>query len=107
MATDSASATLYVMPHSTNCKKLSIPTGNCLLIDCRHDDGYERSDAIPLMAYSPGIHRNFDMGDGKVLEGFDICGLRYSQVHPSEWHERFKIPAYVYFEVIPVNKIVF
>ena len=107
MATDSASAMVYVMPHSTTRKKISVPTDNCLLIDCCHDEGYERGDTITLMAYSPGIRRKFDLGDGKVVDAFDICGLRYSQVHPSEWHERFKIPSYVYFEAIPVNKIAF
>lgn len=107
MATDSATAMIYVTPRCASRQKFSMPTANCLLIDCDYKEGYEPGDTIPLMAYSTGILRKFDLGNGTITNAYDICGLRYSQLHPSKWHEQFKIPAYTYIEAIPTDKIEF
>lgn len=105
MAHDSVTVNVYVTPATSGRFTLSLPSSRCLLIDCVNRDGYECGDTIPLMAYSPGIHRQVNLGNGKLVDAFDICGLRYSGVHPSRWHERFGIPAYIYFEAVPVKRI--
>lgn len=105
MAHDSMTVNVYVVPATSRRFTVSLPSSGCLLIDCVNKDGYERGDTIPLMAYSPGIHSQVNLGNGKLADVYDICGLRYSEVHPSQWHERFGIPYYLYFEAIPVTRI--
>lgn len=105
MAEDSTSCKIYITPTMRPVCKVEIPTEQCLLIECVNEDGYEIGDTIPLMAYSQGIYKQINMGNGKIVNGYDICGLRYSKVHPARWHDTFNIPDYIYFEAVPVKEI--
>lgn len=83
----------------------SIVTANHLLIGCDYEWEFSKNDTIPLVVYSTGIHRKYDLGNGQILDGFDICGLRYSKVRPSNWKEEYGLSDYLYFEAIPVKEI--
>ncbi len=39
--------------------------------------------------------------NGKEVTGFDICSVRFSKKHPSEWGKAFGIDKYLWFELIP------
>jgi hypothetical protein len=56
---------------------------------------YAPGAAVPLIAYTTGLLRNFKIGDVEV-SGIDYCGLRDKHVHPSRWGE-FGIDNYVYY----------
>ena len=105
MAVDSMNCIVYVSPHIGSKVKIEIPTDQCLLIDYRNEDGYNLGFSIPLMAYSTGICKEVNLGNGHVVKAHDICGLRFSKIPPSEWYEAYHIPNYVYFEAVPVKSI--
>lgn len=86
---------------------VSIPTTNQLLIGCDYEWDFNENDTIPLVAYATGVPTKYDMGDGRILEGFNICGLRFSKVPPSQWGEKYNITDYLYFEAVPVKEISF
>lgn len=50
------------------------------------------------------IHRKYDFGNGQILDGFDICGLRFSKVKPYDWQEEYSLQDYIYFEAIPIKE---
>ena len=84
---------------------MKLPTASCLLIELVKNEGYAQGDTIPLVAYSTGKPTKYDLGKGNVVEGFDICGVRYSGVHPSQWYARFGIRDCYYIEAVPVKEI--
>lgn len=104
---DSMHLAIFVCDAGFLREPLQIDTKDCLLISCKSDRDYVQSDTIPIAAYTKGIVQKIDLGNGKVMENSDLCGLRYSNVHPSEWHKEFKLQSYIYFEAIPVKEITF
>lgn len=98
---------IYVCDAGYLREPLLIDTKDCLLISCKSDQKYVQSDTIPLAAYTKGIVQKIDLGNGKMMENMDLCGLRYSNVLPSEWHKVFNLQSYIYFEAIPVKEINF
>lgn len=104
MAADSLSAKVYVTPAISVSKKVSMPTSQCLLIECVNKTGYAVGDTIPLMAYSTG-HFTKRSINGTVFDAMDVCGVRFSGIHPSKWYEKFNIKNFIYFEVVPVKEI--
>ena len=107
MAADSATVNVYVTPSNTRRLACSIPTGNALLIECHNEKGYEYGDTIPLMAYSTGHMKKYDLGNGNMVDSFDICGVRYSGLHPSQWQSKFNITNSLYIEAVPVKEMDF
>lgn len=86
---------------------VNIPPQHRLLIGCEYNWEFGENDTIPLTGYSSGIHRKLNLGNGIVADGYDICGLRFSKEHPSHWKEKYNLSDYIYFEVIPVEKMSF
>lgn len=64
----------------------------------------EKKDSFHLMAYTTGIPVKHDLDNGNVVEGWDICGLRYSKVPTLEWQKKYDLPDYIYFEAIPTKE---
>lgn len=85
---------------------ISIPTKGHLLIACKYDWNFGENDTIPLMGYSKGIPKKFKIGNN-TFDGFDICGLRFSKIHPFQWKEKFNLSDYLYLEAIPVKEMDF
>lgn len=81
-------------------EEIVIDTTNSLLIEPERSAGYGYGESIPLMAYSPGILQEVEI-NGKIFQGMDVCGVRYSEIPPSEWHDKFGIKDYLYFELVP------
>lgn len=103
IASDSLSA--YISTSATTRCAMKLPTASCMLIEVIKDEGYAQGDTIPLVAYSTGKPTKYDLGQGNVVEGFDICGVRYSGIHPSQWYIRFGIRDCYYIEAVPVKEI--
>ena len=108
MPKDSATVIVNV----SNCsgahrQTVAVPTAEHMLVACHFGREYCAADTIPLVAYTTGIPTKFDLGDGKTADGWYICGLRDSNVHPSQWKDRYHLPDYLYFEAIPVTKLDF
>ena len=101
---DSMTVAIYVNGAYMLVQDVHIPTYQHLLIGCEFNWEFNDTDTIPLLAYSTGIQGNIKI-NGEVYERYDICGLRYSKVHPSEWKEKYNLRGYIYFEAIPVKKI--
>ncbi len=78
---------------------------NLMLFGCDYDWKFSENDTIPLVGYAAGIPRKFDLGGGRIVEAYDICGLRFSKVAPYNWKEEFNIPDYLYFEAVPVKEM--
>ncbi len=102
MPKDSTAVAVYVNGPGFN-HIVNLHTSNHLLVGCKFGWTFNESDTIPLMAYTSGIVMRARI-NGKIVEGEDICGLRYSKVHPSQWKSKFNIPRYIYFEAIPVKE---
>lgn len=83
--------------------KVTVPAVNHLLIGCDYKWKFSENDTIPLVAYATGIVKKFDFGNGQILDGFDICGLRFSKVKPYDWKEKYGLDDYIYFEAVPVK----
>ncbi len=107
MPIDSLNLAVYVSHCSSLRRVVSVPTTNRLLVSCNFEWEFNTGDTIPLMAYTTGIPTKFDYGDGKVVEGVDICGLRYSKILPLEWQQKYDLPDYIYFEAIPTKEMSF
>lgn len=73
---------------------------SALLIEALPLQTYTQSDTIPLIVYSHGKKQQFNF-NGKEVTGFDICSVRFSKKHPSEWGKAFGIDKYLWFELIP------
>lgn len=104
MAIDSLCAKVCVTPVGSGSRKVMMPTYQCLLIECVNKTGYAVGDTIPLMAYSTG-HFTKRSINGNVFDAMDVCGVRFSGIHPSKWYEKFNIKDFIYFEVVPVKEI--
>lgn len=76
---------------------------NALLIEALPLRTYTSRDTIPLAIYSQGIEREINFR-GKNVKAYDICGVRYSKKHPSEWGKEFNIDKYLWFELVPAIK---
>lgn len=62
---------------------------------------YQENEAltdIPFFAFTTGIAKRFNRG-GNIFDGYDVCGLRDSKTHPSEWYKKYNIPHYVYYTI--------
>lgn len=59
---------------------------------------YTTCDTIPLTAYSNG-HVYDRMVEGKKVQGGSYCEVRDARLPPAEWHERFKMQDYIWFEL--------
>ena len=79
---------------------IEIDTKNCLLIEPENPNGFSYEESIPIMTYSPGIIQEVEI-NGAVYQGMDVCGVRYSEIPPSEWHDKLGIKNYLYFELVP------
>ncbi len=86
---------------------IKIPTANHMLIGCDYEWKFEENDTIPLVSYATGIPQKFDLGNGNIIEGFYICGLRFSKVSPYKWKDEYHLSDYLYFEAIPVKEMNF
>lgn len=84
-------------------EEIEIDTRNALLIEPENNAGYSYEENIPIMTFSPGIIQELEI-NGKVLQGMDVCGIRYSEIQPSQWHDKFGIKNYLYFELVPKIK---
>lgn len=84
---------------------LPIETKHCILMETLPTQSYTVTDRIPLIAYTSGEEKNITF-NGETMQAIDYCAVRYSQTHPSEWFEKFKIKDYIYFEIefTPENK---
>ncbi|MDE6697456.1 MAG: hypothetical protein K2K25_11300, partial [Muribaculaceae bacterium] len=102
---DSINVSFSFLPISSGIPRMtaSIATDNHFLIGCDYGWEFNKNDTIPLVGYSDGIHKKFDFGNGQILEGFDICGLRFSKVKPLHWKEEYGLSDYIYFEAIPTK----
>ena len=85
----------------------SVETDYHILIGCDYEWKFHMNDTIPLVGYSDGIHHKIKLGNGQILEGLDICGLRFSKIHPSKWKEEYNLSDYLFFEAIPVKEMSF
>lgn len=106
---DSVNVAFSFMRISSGAQRMtaSIATDNHILIGCDYEWNFNSNDTIPLVGYSDGIHRKYDFGNGQILEGLDICGLRFSKVKPLNWKEEYGLSDYVFFEAIPVKEMSF
>ena len=102
---DSLNAYISTYPPVAMRHTMHLPTASCILIECVKEGGYAPEDTIPLVAYSTGKPTKYDLGNGAVVNGFDICGVRYSGTHPSQWHIKFGIRDCYYMEAIPAKAI--
>ena len=84
-------------------EEIEIETVNSLLIEPETTNGYSYEENIPLMTYSTGIIQDVEI-NGKIYQGMDVCGVRYSEIPPSEWYDKLGIKNYLYFELVPKTK---
>lgn len=81
-------------------EEIEIDTTNSLLIEPENTTGYSYDEQVPIMTYSPGIIQEIEL-NGRIYQGMDICGVRYSEVPPSEWHDKLGLKNYLYFQLVP------
>lgn len=105
MSKDSATAIFSIAPKVCGRQIVSTPTSRHMLIGCDFKREYAETDTIPLVGYSTGIPKHFDLGNGEIIEGWDICSVRYSGVDPAMWGRHFGFSDYVYFEAVAVKDI--
>ena len=84
-------------------EEIEIDTTDALLIEPENTNGFCCEGSIPLMTFSPGIIQDVEI-NGKIYQGMDVCGVRYSEIPPSEWHDKLGIRNYLYFELVPKTK---
>lgn len=77
-----------------NLPALPIPQ---ILMETYPSETYCDTDCLPIMAFTTGVEKKF-LIDGEYKSGLSFCDVRDSKIHPSEWHERFHIKSYIYFE---------
>ena len=81
-------------------EEIEIETSNSLLIEPEKNNGFSYEENIPIMSYSSGIIQEVEI-NGKIYQGMDVCGVRYSEIPPSEWYDKLGIKNYLYFELVP------
>lgn len=101
---DSMTVSIYVNGSYKFVQDVHIPTYQHLLIGCEFGWEFNDTDTIPLMAYSTGIEGKVKI-NGEIYDRYDICGIRYSKVHPSGWKEKYNLSGYIYFEAVPVKEM--
>lgn len=101
---DSMTVAIYVNGVYKFVQDVHIPTYQHLLIGCEFGWEFNDTDTIPLMAYSTGIEGKIRI-NGEIYDSYDICGIRYSKVHPSGWKEKYNLPGYIYFEAVLVKEM--
>lgn len=84
-------------------EEIDIDTSNSLLIEPENSTGFSYEEPIPIMAYSPGIMQEIEI-NGVLHLGMDVCGVRYSEINPSEWYDKLGIKSYFYFELVPKSE---
>lgn len=72
--------------------------GDCILLEPFPEKDQTTTDIIPVMAFSSGAPTKFNIG-GETVSGISFCRVRDSHLHPSKWHEQFKLKDYLYFEI--------
>ncbi|MDO4159796.1 MAG: hypothetical protein Q4D41_05020 [Prevotellaceae bacterium] len=82
---------------------LPMETKDCILMETYSKNGYTTSDRIPLIAYTNGHKIKLNVNN-ETREIVDYCEVRDAKIHPSEWHDKFDIKEYVYFEIVFSNK---
>lgn len=76
------------------------PTANCILIESLPKRAFLPGEEIPLAAYCTG--RPFEVEfEGETYQGFQLCDVRNSGLHISQWGKEFKLPTYTYFILRP------
>lgn len=101
---DSVTAHIFVTPSNSPRITKILPPSHFVLIECLSQKSFSESDTIPLIAYSPGIEKIFDIG-GKPVTASDICGVRFSGLHPADWPVKLGTGRCIYLEAIPVSNI--
>ena len=74
-------------------------TDRCILMETFPEQTPTTDKAIPVAAFCQGEPIEIPLPDGKVLKGLHYCSVRDGHLHPSKWHERFKLKDYIYFEI--------
>ncbi len=87
--------------------KVSVPTAHHLLIGCDFGWKFTENDTIPLVGYATGIPVKYDLGGGKIVDAYYVCGIRFSKVQPYNWKDKYDLSDYLYFEAIPVKEMKF
>lgn len=72
---------------------------SCILLEPFPEKELTTADAIPVIAFCQGAPTDFPLPDGTTAKGISYCNVRDGHLHPSKWHERFKLKDYIYFEI--------
>lgn len=81
-----------------NDLRINIPTYGFILMETYPTIKPTKDKTIPLIAFTPGAEKIFEI-EGKQYNGYDYCGVRNANLHPSKWFETFGIKDYIYFEI--------
>lgn len=74
-------------------------TDRCILMETFPEQTPTTDKAIPVAAFCQGEPIEIPLPDGSVFRGLHYCSVRDGHLHPSKWHERFKLKDYLYFEI--------
>lgn len=74
-------------------------TDRCMLMETFPEQTPTTDDAIPVAAFFQGEPIEVPLPDGSVFRGLHYCSVRDGHLHPSKWHERFRLKDYLYFEI--------
>lgn len=74
-------------------------TDRCMLMETYPEQTLTTDDAIPVAAFCQGEPFEIPLPDGSVFRGLHYCSVRDGHIHPSKWHERFRLKDYLYFEI--------
>lgn len=96
--TDSVQFTIPT-PTGLACKHAIGNAPQCILMETYPEDTLTTTDTIPVMAFSPGKALEFTLPDGRIVRGMHYCSVRDGHFAPSEWHERFGLQDYIWFEL--------
>lgn len=71
----------------------------CMLMETYPERTPTTDDAIPVAAFCQGEPIEVPLPDGSVFRGLHYCSVRDGHLHPSKWHDRFRLKDYLYFEI--------
>ena len=74
-------------------------TDRCILMETFPEQTPTMDEAIPVAAFCQGEPIEIPLPDGSVFRGLHYCSVRDGHLHPSKWHERFRLKDYLYFEI--------